>query len=235
MLVGIHQPHYLAWLRYFEKIRLCDKFILLDDVEFTRNGWQNRNKLKTSQGAQILTVPVRHKAHQRINEVSIADANWARKHWQTLQQNYAAAPHFATHADSLQRLYEQKWDHLADLCTAQIEWQLQALDIRVPLTLSSELGTRESSTRRLVELVRSVGGTAYLTGRYALGEYLDPAIFRDAGVDLFIMDWKSPTYSQLWPKQGFIPDLSTLDILFNLGPEARATLQTGSTVERYVA
>ncbi len=228
MLVGIHQPHYLPWLRYFEKVARCDFFILLDDVDFTRNGWQNRNRIKTAQGAQILTVPVQQKLGQAIREVQIANQTpWARKHWRAIQQSYSAS-------SSLQELYDTPWTDLASLNREMFSWHMRELGLDVPWTSSSSLAVPGSATERLIGLVRAVGGTAYLSGRHALHEYLDAADIERAGLDLFIFDWKCPTYRQLHPKQGFLPDLATVDLLLCEGGEAaRSLLRQGGTVSRH--
>lgn len=235
MLVGIHQPHYLPWLRYFEKVARCDFFILLDDVSFTRNGWQNRNRIKTGQGAHILTVPVKQKLGMPINEVLVSQQEpWARKHWMTLRQSYAEAPHFADFGSDLESFYATPWPRLVDLNRAMFKHHLEALGLKVGWTLSSELQPEGSATERLVSLVRAVGGTGYLSGRHALGEYLDAGVFRKAGLDLWIFDWTCPEYPQVHPRQGFVRDLATLDLLFMQGgATARATLASGGKVSRY--
>ena len=233
VLVGIHQPHYLAWLRYFDKIAHCDLFILLDDVDFTRNGWQNRNKIKTSQGAQILTAPVRHKLGQKICEVELDGGPWARKHASTIAQSYAAAAHFASYKEELAEFYQRPWKTLVELNRAHIEWQMRALGIDVPLVWSSQLGVESAASERLVRLIQAVGGDAYLSGRHALGEYLDPQLFAREGVELWIVDWDCPEYRQLHSKQGFIKDLATLDVIFNHGPEAMEIVKQGSRTYKY--
>ncbi len=235
MLVAIHQPHYLPWLRYFEKVARCEYFILLDDVDFTRNGWQNRNRIKTSQGAQILTVPVSPRLGMPICEVQVSNQTpWARKHWLALSQSYANSPGLPGHRDWLEAFYAARWSSLATLSREMFSWHLKALGLQVPWTTSSSLSVAGASTERLIELIRAVGGTAYLTGRHALHEYLDPRLFERAGVDLYIFDWSCPDYRQLHPKPGFLPDLATLDLLLCEGDErARELLRQGGRVERY--
>lgn len=231
MLVGIHQPHYLPWVRYFEKVARSERFILLDDVAFTKNGWQNRNRIKTAQGPQILTVPVNLSLGMPIKDVSIAREPWTRKHWATLTQSYRQAPYFSKEWESL---YEQSWENLVELNVEMYQRHLAALDINVPWCRSSQLEVPpENGTARLVNLVKAVGGTAYLTGAHAFDEYLDPAAFRKAGIDLWIFEWRCPTYRQLHPKYGFVKDLATLDLLFCEGPGARSLLASGGKVFRY--
>ncbi|CAN0387564.1 unnamed protein product, partial [Phaeothamnion confervicola] len=173
LLVGIHQSHYLPWLRYFEKVACSELFIVLDDVEFTRNGWQNRNKIKTASGPHTLTVPVTHKLGAPIHEVVAGKPGWARKHWMTLQQNYRNAPFFEQYASRVESFYNEDWNRLVDLNQMMFDWKLEALGLRTPTVLSSSLPTQATATLRLVELIKAVGGTGYLTGSYAFDAYLD--------------------------------------------------------------
>lgn len=233
MIVGIHQPHYLPWLRYFDKLARCDTFILLDDVDFTKNGWQNRNKIKSANGPLMLTVPVQQKAGQKINEVTIADKPWARRHWQSITQCYRSAPHFEEFAAPLEPLYQRSWTSLVDLNVAMLEPILKSLDISIPLVRSSQLSVEAASTDRIVDLVKAVGGTAYLTGAYALEVYLDGNAFEQAGLELKIHNWKCGEYPQRYPRAGFVPDLAFLDLLFMQGRESLETLARFSSVSTY--
>jgi hypothetical protein len=234
VLVSIHQPHYLPWLRYLENIARSELFIVLDDADFNRNGWQNRNKIKTSQGSHILTAPVHQKLKTPIRKIELSPQAWARKHWMTLTQSYAGAPCFAGYKESLATFYGRDYGRLVELNAAMLAWHMEALGLKTPCVSSSTLPTTSSSTARLVELVLAVGGTGYLTGQHALEHYLDPALFRQAGLELWIFSWTSPTYRQLHPSQGFIPDLATLDLLLCEGGERAAKiLSSGSQVSRY--
>jgi hypothetical protein len=234
VLVSIHQPHYLPWLRYFEKVALSEFFILLDDVDYTRNGWQNRNRIKSHSGPQLLTIPVSGALGASIREMKVSNAGWARKHWATLAQSYASAPFFDQYQQSLQRLYAMERSRLVDINEAMFSWHLEALDLKVPWTCSSSLQSSEKSTARLIELILEVGGTGYLTGEFAFAQYLDAGQFHKAGLDLWIFDWESPVYAQVHPKRGFVPELATLDLLFNAGGlGAREVLTGAGRVRRY--
>ncbi len=231
MIVSIHQPHYLPWLRYFDKIARSDLFILLDDADFNKNGWQNRNRLKGPAGPQILTIPVQHRLGQRLEEVTLSPgAPWARKHLRTLRQDYARAPHLQAYLPALEEFYSRPWTSLVDLAEEMILWHLEALGIRTPTVRSSKLGVPGRATARLVDLIRSVGGTAYLTGAYALTSYLEPARFEEAGLKLLVHEWSCPEYAQVWPQAGFIPDLATLDLLLAEGPRSGEVLSSGGRV-----
>lgn len=232
MLVSIHQPHYLPWLRYIDKIARSDVFILLDDVEFTKNGWQNRNRIKAAGGPLLLTVPVLHKAGQKIREVRIQPGvSWARRHWKSIVQCYRSAPFFDAYGPGLALFYEREWDSLLELGRAMLEHLLDVLGITTRVVVASELGVTSTSSKRLVELVQAVGGTAYLTGAHALQAYLDAAVFQTAGVGLRVHRWECGEYPQRYPRCGFVPDLALLDLLFMRGPDSVATLEAFSGVE----
>lgn len=229
---AIHQPHYLPWLRYFAKAAACDVFVLLDDVQFTKNGWQNRNKVKTATGWTFLTVPVIHKAGQLICEVKIDNRRkWAAKHARTIEMNYSKAPFFAEYWPRLASVYEREWQWLADLAGAQFQLLAECLGLEVDVRVSSDLETASAETARLVEICQAVGAGAYLSGSFAVEAYLQPEAFARAGLDLALADWQAPEYSQLYPQAGFIADLCVLDLLFNEGPASLEILRAASQIQ----
>lgn len=227
MRVGIHQPHYLPWLRYLQKIAASDVFILLDDVDYTKNGWQNRNKIKCATGWIYLTVPVKSSLGQPISDVQIAPGDWAAKHLRAIEMNYSRAPYFDTYIRSFADIYKTPWNSLRDLNQTMLEFYLTVLGITTRIVRSSDLAVHEVSTDRLISLCRAVGGTSYFTGEYAVDAYLDTGAFERAGIGLEFQKWHCPEYQQLFPKAGFVPDLSIPDLLFNVGPGALDLLLIG--------
>jgi hypothetical protein len=231
MLVGIHQPHYLPWLRYFEKIARSDVFIVLDDVQYEKNGFQNRNKIKTAQGAQLLTVPVARPTQRPIREIELdLRTPWQAVHSRALEMSYGKAPYFGDYWPEIAALYAQPWTHLGALNRAMLELFVRQLGITTPLRYSSELAVPGESTERLANLVRAVGGTEYLSGAYAVQAYLDPAVLAAAGIRLAFQEWHAPQYDQLYPKAGFQKDLAIVDLLFNTGPRALDLLLAAGSV-----
>ena len=223
MVVGIHQLHYLPWLRYIHKILRSDTFIVLDNIQYNKNGHQNRNRIKTPQGALTLTVPVFDHFAQSLDQVEIDNTKpWARKHWRSIAQHYARAPHFAAHSPWLEAIYQQPWQRLNDLNRALLEAFLAQLEIDTPLHYATDLAIPGEATERLVNLVNAVGGNTYLSGAHALDSYLDTDAFAAANIDLKIQTWTAPKYPQ--GNDPFIPELSILDLLMHCGPEARMLL-----------
>lgn len=231
MIVGIHQPHYLPWLRYLEKIARSDVFIVLDDVQYEKNGFQNRNKIKTPQGDTLLTLPVLKPTLRPIREIQLdARTNWGEKHRRSIEQSYRKAPYFDQYWPELSAIYERPWTHLAELNRAMLELFVRQLGIETRLCYSSEIPTTGQSTVRLTELCHAVGGNVYLSGAYAVNAYLDPQVLEAAGIRLAFQEWQAPVYSQLYPAAGFLPDLSIVDLLMNCGPDSREILLASGSV-----
>jgi hypothetical protein len=226
VLVGIHQPHYLPWLRYFEKIDACDAFILLDTVQFTKNGWQNRNKIKTPHGDLVLTVPIHADSSTAIADVAIDTTHrWQRRHQRAIEQNYNRALYFEWTMDTIDAFYTRPWESLFDLNREMLASWLDLLGITTPIHLASEVNVEGAATERLINLIRAVGGDAYYSGAYALETYLDAGMLEQAGIDLRLQQWSAPEYPQC--HRGFIPDLAILDLVLNVGPDALAVIRLG--------
>ncbi len=229
MMVAIHQLHYLPWLSYMEKIARADVFVALDDVQYTKNGYQNRNKIKHAAGWMHLTVPVRERAGQLLNEVEIADAqDWAQKHWRAIAINYGRARHFREHEEALAEIYCQRWTHLSALNWELLRYLCSALGIRTTLMRSSQLDVEGAATERLIAICQAIGADRYYSGSYATHTYLDTAAMRAAGIETVIQKWSCPVYRQRFPEAGFVPDLSVIDLLLNEGAASLQLLTAGS-------
>lgn len=225
----IHQPQYLSYLGFFHKIAQADIFIVMDSVEFLRRGLQHRNKIKTCQGDQWLTVPVLHQANQHIVDVKInGDVPWGRKHWGTLQTNYSSAPYFEQYAADLKHLLQQDWTSLCDLNMALLTWTMQQLDIHIPMLRLSSLPVQGCKSELLISACQATGADSYLSG---LGgkNYMDLDLFDAAGIKVMWQDFQPPTYIQRFPEVGFIPNLSILDVLFCCGPKTQDFLPHRTT------
>lgn len=227
LAVAIHQPHYLPWLGYMAKLDRAARFVFLDTVQFEKNGWQNRNRIKTPQGTQWLTVPVRHRFGQAIAEVAIADPDgWRRKHRQALSTHYGAAPHFAAASAALEALYAARWGRLADLAVASVECLARLLGIERSTTRASALGPLpDEPTDRLVAICRHVGADTYLAGSGSPA-YMDLDRFAGAGITVLVQDYRHPEYLQRYGP--FVTNLSAVDLLCNAGPDSLAILRRGA-------
>lgn len=218
MNVSIHQPHYLPWLPYLLKIEESDLFIFLDTVDFQKNGLQNRNRVKTAQGGQWLTVPVSQRLGQRIHEVRIDNTtDWRRKHWQTIQQSYRKAPAFGDFAKELEAMYVQEWTGLSDLSIDFTLRMLRWMNIKTPTVRSSQMCATGVASDLVLNLCREAGATRYLSGTGAKA-YLVEDDFKEAGIEVVYRQAALPSaYPQQFPQAGFLNDLSALDLLLNCG------------------
>jgi hypothetical protein len=215
--IAIHQPQYLPYLAFFHKIAHCDIFVVLDNVQFQKNGLQNRNKIKNSTGWQWLTVPVLHKRKQKIKATSINNkSNWPRKHWQAIRTSYGRTPHFDWCKAELEPIYQQDWDCLAPLNMALTRIVCDLLGIKTPIIDASSLPLQGKATDLLINICRTLGANKYLSGPGGR-QYMDLEKFQRAGIDIKWQEFKFPVYKQPFPALDFIPNLSVVDTLCSCG------------------
>ncbi len=223
MRVTIHQPQFLPWLGYLDKIDQADLFIMLDTVQFKKNEWQNRNRIRTAKGWQWLTVPVLQHFGQRIDEVLMnPTVTWKAQHLRALDMHYARAPYRNRYLAQLRELYSAPWNQLSDLNKATVQWLLKAFGITTPVHHASDYAARGEPTDRLIDLCQVVGATEYLAGPGA-EHYMDKPRFESSGVRLDIQVFQHPIYRQTY--EPFEPNLSALDLLLMQGPDALTTLR----------
>lgn len=227
----IHQPQYLPYLGFFHKLFQSDVFVVMDSVEFLRRGLQHRNKVKTPQGEQWLTVPVLHRQKQLIHEVMInPDFPWSRKHWQTLVTNYSPAPYFDEYAPSLQQILTREWQTLCELNMVLLQWVMDVLGIQKPVVYASMLGAEGCKSDLLINLCNAVKADTYLSGPGGR-DYMDLSAFEAAGITVQWQTFNPPSYMQVFPETGFVPNLSIVDVLFCCGSQkTRSFLQEGTNL-----
>jgi hypothetical protein len=223
MRVTIHQPQFLPWLGYLDKIDQADLFIMLDTVQFKKNEWQNRNRIRTAKGWQWLTVPVLQHLGQRIDEVLMnPTVTWKAQHLRALDMHYARAPYRNRYLAQLRELYSAPWNKLSDLNKATVQWLLEAFGITTPVHCAADYAARDEPTDRLIDLCQAVGATEYLAGPGA-EHYMDKPRFESSGVRLDIQVFQHPIYRQVY--EPFESNLSALDLLLMQGPDALTTLR----------
>ncbi len=222
--LAAHQPQYLPWLGFFDKVAQAGVFVLLDNVQFKKNEWQNRNRIKGASGPQWITVPVQHRFPQTIAEVELRDTEpWRRKHLRALESNYRKAAHFDEAMAPIAEILGQRQKQLAPLNIELIGRLMGQLGIETPMALSSEVEAREDPTLRLIDLCVQMGADTYLSG--AGGEYLDQSAFAEAGINLRFQAYAHPTYPQLYGD--FEPYMSVVDLLMNCGPGSFPIIESG--------
>lgn len=228
MIAAIHQPQFLPWPGYFDKLDKADVFCYLDNVQYKKNEWQNRNRIKTASGRQWITVPVHYRFPQKINEVTINNAiNWQKKHLQALRTNYSKSEFFGTYWGMFEEAYSQSWRLLSDLNIFLAEKIRHFLGLSGKKTVkASDYKVSDEPTQRLIDLCRAVGADTYLSGRDG-PKYMDMTRFEDSGIDVAVQTFDPPEYPQLFGT--FESHLSIVDLLFNCGPRSLDVIRGGKT------
>lgn len=220
MIVSIHQPAYLPWLGYFHKILRSDVFVLLDSVQLEKNGYVNRNRIRTAAGAQWLTIPLQMKGHteKTIGGMEINPAvSWKKKHIRSLRQAYGKRPFYAAHAPGAEALIDAAGDSLSEFLRKMFAHFMETLGMaEKKIVLASGLEAAGRRSELLLAICRELGADAYLSGAGGK-DYLDVKLFQDAGMDVFFQDFRHPEYDQ--GDADFVPDMCVLDALFNIGSE----------------
>ena len=222
-----HQPNYLPWLGFFDKMLLSDVFVIEDNVQFEMQGFQNRNRVKTVNEVKWLTVPVEHVGRPMLlSEVKIAnkaELGWAKRHWLTLKYNYCKAAYWKEYCDFFEQTYRQEWTMLIDLNIHLIKGLMTFLNLKTPLVMSSTLNVSGKGSNKVLAECKALGASTQLSG---IGgkEYLDLERFKQEGIEVVFQDFRYPIYRQL--HGAFAPNLSVVDYLFCVGakPWRRADL-----------
>lgn len=232
------QPTYLPWLGYLDLADQVDRFVFLDDVGFSKQSWQQRNRVPSRDGLLWLTVPVRTRGRlgEPIDRVEISDPAFWQKHLRTLAQVYRRAPHAPEHLGSLGAVYERghPWRRLVDLNIALVHWLFERTGIRTPTLRASALGAGGRRGARVAELCLGVGAREYVSPPGAEA-YLaeDLGAFASRGVSVRIQDFVHPVYPQ--GDGPFVSQASAVDLLFHRGPHSLATLREGRRAPRPLA
>ncbi|HLA28922.1 MAG TPA: WbqC family protein [Syntrophales bacterium] len=224
MIIAVHQPQYLPWLGYFDKIDRADVFVLLDTVQFKKNEWQNRNWIKTAGGPQWLTVPVIYKFPQRINEVVINNRDrWQHRQRQAIISNYKKAPYWSYIFPFAEEIFTQIWDYLAPMNIFVVKRLAELLGISTPLYVASDLATfPDDPDERLISITKHLGGDTYLAGSGGR-DYMDLDQYEQNGIKVLFQEYHHPVYEQLFG--AFVPFMSVLDLLFNHGQDSLRILR----------
>ena len=225
--VAIVQSNYIPWKGYFDLIASVDEFILLDDVQYTKRDWRNRNLIKTAQGVQWLTIPVVNKGRQAqlIEETEISEA-WADQHWARIRHSYSKAPFFRDYEPQVGALYEAAggMKRLSDINRLFLGGLCDLLGIHTPVVNSRDYDSQGAKTEKILSLCHSAGAACYLSGPSAR-DYLEEQTFSAAGVKVAWMDYSGyPPYPQLYGD--FDPHVSVIDLLFNTGTAARQYMKS---------
>ena len=234
MIVAIHQPEYLPWLGFFKKMMNVELFVFLDDVQFRKKGWQNRNRIRINDGTALLSIPVHTHSYPKINEVTIDnEKNWSIRHKKSILYNYARAPYFDEIKDFVESIFEKKFQYLVDLNTEIIKFIMNELEIKSKIVFSSELEISKKGSDRVLDICKAVGADHYITGTFWAESNLRVEEFKKSNIDVEFQKFQHPIYKQIHGE--FIPEMSIIDLLFNEGrKEAKKILQNSISSSRIV-
>jgi hypothetical protein len=206
----------------------ADVFVIYSDVQYTKNDWRNRNRIKTAQGVQWLTVPVLEDGFPLIKDVLIDNSDsWKTKHLKSIKQNYSRAPYFGEYISDFERIYSRPWKYLLDLDMELILSIQYALGIKVEFKFSSDLSLEGNRIEKLIDCCIKCGATEFLEGHAGKG-YLQgegEQLFKENGIKLTYQDYNHPVYPQLYGE--FVSHLSVIDLLFNCGKESLCIIRKG--------
>ena len=213
--VSIHQPQYLPWYFYFQKIIDSDIFIFLDNVDYQKNGLQNRNQIKTQNGAHWLTIPVNRKSGSKINQMKTdKKLNWVKKHLQTINENYNKSSLYLENKHEFENIYKVNAENLSNLNIELIKFFLKLMKINKNIMLASELDVRGSKSELICNLCKKVGAEIYISGDGGKN-YLQHKFFIKENIKIkFMKKSKIKSYQQLINTNNFIENLSILDLIF---------------------
>ena len=225
MKVAIHQPNYLPYVGFFHKLSLADTFVIMDDTQYDKK-FTNRNKIKVPGNWIWLTVPI-NKKHKfvanKIVEIN-NEENWQSDHFEKINRSYSNSKFFKKNYKAFfEKIYSKKWDHLFTLNYELIIQLIDWLDIKIEVIKESELNINGNSTERLVNISKKIGAETYVSG---IGgkEYMNEKMFETNNIKIEYQNFKCPIYKQVFNSE-FIPNLSIIDLLFNIGPKSLSKLK----------
>jgi len=223
--VAILQSNYIPWKGYFDMINMVDEFIIYDDCQYTKNDWRNRNRIKTRNGSQWITIPVNYSYPQKIRDTKISYRAWNQKHWKTIKQNYSKAPFWREHHDFIEDLYwECNEDYLSEVNYRFIKSICELLGLDTRISWSMDYNLKEGKTERLVDLCVQAGADEYISGPAAKC-YIDENLFIKENIRVTYMDYSGyPQYDQLYLP--FEHNVSIIDLILNMGPKSREYLKS---------
>ncbi|MCR4318702.1 MAG: WbqC family protein [Planctomycetes bacterium] len=237
MLITGHQPNYLPYLGFFHKILISDAFVIVDNVQFVKRGpfgWIHRNKIRTKDGEQWLSVPIltSGKFDQMIMDCAIdkKQARWNEKQLKAIEINYRKAPHFEKYIEKFREVLTKDWDMFLGLSVAMIEVFLEALEVKIPVYKCSELEASGKGKELILAMCEKLGADRYLSGIHGKDYLGDLSYFTEKGVAIEFQDFRHPEYPQCQPGK-FLPYMSSLDALFNLGSDLKPLLLASGGIE----
>ena len=227
-MIFVHQPEYMPWLGFFDKLARCDTFVIYDDAQYQHGGFHNRNKIRTMQGWEWLTVPISHGHPQTIKDVKISGAEWVNKQLSIITQNYEKTPYFNDYFPKIKEAINFNHELLIGLNLNLIKVIAEILNIKANMVRSSEFPySGKEKNEKLVSMCKFMGADTYLSGSGGKS-YVNEAMFAESKIKVQWHNYEHPTYRQRF--EGFQPNLSIIDLLFNAGPQSKEIILKGGII-----
>ncbi len=222
--IMIRQPGYMPNIGFFKKIEYSDIFVFLDDTQFSKDSFDNRNKIKTKSNSKWISVPLKRPVfRKKLNQVMISyDTDWIKSHSELIYQNYKDAPYFSSYWNEIKKILDQKSNLLIDLNLNLISYFLKILEINTTTIKSSELKITKTKTQRLVDICAQLNASCYISG---IGgkNYVDESLFKNSDIKLTYENSIHPNYNQI--HGNFMKNMSIIDLIFNEGEKSSEILK----------
>lgn len=231
MIVTIHQPEYLPWMGFFDRIDKADVFIVLDDVGYQKNAFINRNRIKTVDGWKWITIPVKGRSpNKKINEVLIDNSKkWQESQLSVIKKSYENSPNFKKYYGFIEKALSQKWDSIADLDIYLIKKVNDFLGIEARIERSSLVKIKSEKTQRIADICKHFKADTYLSG-YGGKDYMDMDLLEKEGIKVIFQEFNQPEYEQNFKELGFIQNMSIIDLLFNCGEKSIDIIKSATSL-----
>lgn len=231
-IVSMHQPNYLPWIGLFSKVMQTECFVIMNTVQYARHGVTHRNKIRTNCGSGYLTIPISKEfAMAKIKDVILPqDKGWREIHWRSIYQNYIKTDFFKDHSDFCEKLYKQDFHYLWQINLDIIRYMLKSFEINVEIIIASDLNidTNLKPTDMIIAVLKDIGANTYLSGQSGR-DYLELEKFQQNDLNCKFARFKHPIYKQRYA--GFEPNLSAIDLLFNVGPQSGQVIKDSGSIE----
>jgi len=231
-IITMHQPNYLPWIGLFSKVMQTECFVIMDTFKYTRHGVTHRNKIRTNAGSCYLTIPINKEfTMTNINNVALPqNKGWREIHWKSIYQNYVKTDFFKDHSNYFEKLYKQDFHYLWQLNMDIIHYMLKSFEINVEIIMASDLNieTNLKHTDMIIAILKNIGANIYLSGPSGRN-YLELGKFSQNNCNCKFVKFTHPVYKQRYP--GFEPNLSAIDLLFNVGPQSGQVIKDSGSIE----
>jgi hypothetical protein len=231
-IITIHQPNYLPWIGLFSKVSHADCFLIGDTYLLGGQSMLNRNKIRTINGWKYLTVPIGHKYEgTMIHDIPLPEKkDWQQNHWNAIYNNYLKAVFFEFHKGFFKETYQKDYRYLHQINENIIYYLLNCFNIKVEIIRASDLGINPNleKTDLMIALLKAAGASTYLSGPSGRN-YLETEKFARKNIELKFFNFQHPVYKQNYPN--FESNMSAIDLLFNVGPEASELVKSAGTLE----